>query len=283
MTVLITGATGQLGRDLAAHCRALGDRVVALSRAELDITDNAAVALALADAAPQVVINCAAWTAVDACEAEPDRAGLVNSTAVEYLGDACALEGSRLIQVSTDYVFDGTKTGPYLEADRPNPTSVYGRSKLGGEIAALARPGSVVVRTSWVCSAHANNMVATVMRLAGEFETLRFVDDQIGSPTLTVDLAVAIRNLVEAGAEGIFHCTNTGVVSWRGFAQAVLAAMGHDPARVLPIATSELDPPRPAARPANSVLANARYQELFDPLPGFETTLAKIVAERSGD
>jgi dTDP-4-dehydrorhamnose reductase len=161
--------------------------------------------------------------------------------------------------VSTDYVFDGTKDGPYVEWDDPRPLSVYGRSKLAGEreVAALA-PGSTIVRTSWVCGLRGSNMVRTVLRLAAEPDrALAFVDDQRGCPTFTADLAVAVRRLTVGRFAGTYHVTNAGPVSWFEFVGDVLEAAGHDRSRVRPITTAELDPPRPAPRPANSVLDNA--------------------------
>ena len=228
---------------------------------------------ALDAAEPDVVINCAAWTAVDACEDDPDRAQSINGEVVGVLAEACAARGAHLIQVSTDYVFDGAKDGAYSETDTPNPQSVYGKSKLLGE--RLAGPDAAVVRTSWVYSRHGGNMVATICRLAGEHDTLSFVDDQRGHPTHTADLAGALLQLASRRSTGIWHCTNSGAVSWFEFAQAVLEAAGQDPSRVLPISTAQM--PRPAPRPANSVLANTRYDAAFAPLPDFRDGLEHVV------
>ncbi|HET8618203.1 MAG TPA: dTDP-4-dehydrorhamnose reductase, partial [Acidimicrobiales bacterium] len=258
MRVLITGAGGQLGRDLHLHCEAQGDEVTAGTHATLDVGDRDAVYQAITSLRPDVVLHAGAYTAVDACETELDTAYRVNALGTRWVADASRRVGAYLCYVSTDYVFDGTKLGPYLEWDRTNPQSVYGASKLGGEheVAAHA-PGASVVRTSWVCGEHgANNMVKTVLRLADRPE-LAFVDDQRGCPSFTADLAVGIRRLAAARMPGTFHMTNQGDVSWYEFVRAVLASAGHDPAKVRPIKTEELDPPRPAPRPANSVLDNA--------------------------
>jgi len=272
--ILITGGGGQLATDLEAAAEACEHDVLSLSRTELDITDRAAVAKAVAAISPSNVINCAAWTAVDACESDPKRADLVNGEAVGYLADACRMNEAHLVQVSTDYVFDGNKVAAYVEDDVVNPQSSYGRSKLLGE--QRAGQGAAIVRTSWVYSAHGGNMVETICRLAAQHDTLRFVSDQIGHPTHTADLARALLNIAEDRQAGVWHCTNAGAVSWHEFAQAVLESIGQDPSRVQPVTTAELQPPRPAPRPANSVLGNERYNTLYSPLPDFREQLATI-------
>jgi dTDP-4-dehydrorhamnose reductase len=258
MRVLVTGAGGQLGHDVVTTCRAAGDDVVGVDHAALDVADRDAVLAAILTIAPDAVVHAAAWTAVDACESDPDRAWAVNALAVRWVAEACRRTGAHLVHVSTDYVFDGTKTEPYVEWDTPNPQSAYGRSKLGGEHEALgAGIGATVVRTSWVCGEHGSNMVRTIMRLAAERPELAFVDDQVGHPSFCADLAPVLRRLAVDRRPGIHHVTNQGAVSWFGFAREVVAAMGKDPEMVRPISTADLDPPRPAPRPANSVLDNA--------------------------
>jgi len=277
--VLITGAGGQLGRDLQIHCEAQRDEVVAGTHATLDVGDRDAVYQAVTTVRPDVVLHVAAYTAVDACEGDPDTAYRVNALGTRWVADASRRVGAHLCYVSTDYVFDGTKDGPYVEWDRPNPQSVYGASKLGGEheVAAHA-PGAAVVRTSWVCGEYGGNMVKTVLRLADRPE-LAFVDDQQGNPSFTADLAVGIRRLAAARVPGMFHMTNQGEVTWYEFVRAILAAAGHDPAKVRPITTAELDPPRPAPRPANSVLDNAALRLAgFPLLPHHRESLARLVA-----
>lgn len=277
MKLMITGAAGQLGSDVVLASEALGHTTVGLDRSRLDIGDAGAVSALLESERPDAIINCAAWTAVDACEEDPDRAQAVNATAVESLVAAAAKVGAHVVQVSTDYVFDGTKAGPYIETDTPNPTSVYGRSKLAGEHAAA---GHTIARISWVCGEFGNNMVKTILRLAAEHDQLSFVDDQRGNPTFTADLAPKLIALAEARPGGVFHVTNQGSVSWFEFAQEVLRASGADPERVRPIATADLQPARPAQRPANSVLDNgALIAAGFGPLlRDFREPLAELVA-----
>jgi len=282
MKTMITGAAGQLGVDLVQHCLAVGDEVVSFDRAHLDITDREAVLAAIAAARPDAVINAAAYTAVDACETNVELAHAVNATAVGHLAEACAATGAHLVHVSTDYVFDGALDRPYREDDATNPPSVYGQSKLAGEFA--AGPGAAIARTSWVCGEHGNNMVKLVLRLAANpDQEFAFVDDQRGHPTFTADLAPALRTLAVDRRTGIHHLTNEGAVSWYEFVRDVLSAAGDDPGRVRPIATVDLDPPRPAPRPANSVLDNAVWRAAgFEPLRDFHLPLAELVAKLQG-
>jgi dTDP-4-dehydrorhamnose reductase len=258
MRVLITGGHGQLGREVALTWAGAGDDVVAVDRDVLDVTDRSAVRAAVSAVRPQVVLHAAAYTAVDACESDPDGAWSLNALAVRWVAEACDLVGAHLVTLSTDYVFDGTKVSPYHEWDAPNPQSMYGHTKRAGELEALALGArAAVVRTSWLCGRHGSNMVGTIMRLAGERPRLQFVDDQWGHPTFCSDLAPALRRVALERASGVWHLTNQGATSWYGFARAVLAAMGDDPDRVDPVSTADLMPPRPARRPANSVLDNA--------------------------
>jgi len=278
MKLLITGAAGQLGSDVVAHCLAVGDEVVAVDRATLDITDRRAVMEAVANVRPEAVINTAAYTAVDACETNIDHATLVNATAVRWIAEACDEVGAQLVHVSTDYVFDGTLDRPYREDDATNPLSVYGKTKLAGEIA--AGPGAAVARTSWVCGARGNNMVKLVLRLADGDSDLAFVDDQRGCPTFAADLAPALRRLALDGRTGIHHLTNQRAVSWYEFVGEILEEAGYDQGRVRPISTADLDPPRPAPRPANSVLDNAVWRAAGLPmLRDFRAPLAELIAE----
>ncbi|MGH9110851.1 MAG: dTDP-4-dehydrorhamnose reductase [Acidimicrobiales bacterium] len=278
MKILLTGAGGQLGRDLHLHCEARGDEVVAATHASLDVGDRDAVYQAVLSVRPDVVLHAGAWTAVDACEGDPDRAYRVNALGTRWIADASRRAGAYLCYMSTDYVFDGTKDGPYLEWDRTDPQSVYGASKLGGELEVAGHaPGSCVVRTSWVCGEHGKNMVKTVLGLADRPE-LAFVDDQRGCPSFTADLAVAVRSFAASRVPGLFHVTNQGAVSWYEFVRDILAAAGHDAAKVRPIATADLDPPRPAPRPANSVLDNAALRLAGLPLlPHYRDSLDQLV------
>jgi len=276
VNVLITGAAGQLGVDLT---RTFADHdVTGFDHRALDVSDRDQVHQTIASVQPDVVVHAAAWTAVDACESDPDRAMAVNALGTRYVQSACRVVGARLAYVSTDYVFDGTLDRPYHEWDETNPQSVYGRSKLGGE--REVDPGGLIIRTSWVCSSHGSNMVRTVLSLAGEHPTLRFVDDQHGNPTFTPDLAEGIRRLVVGRHSGTFHVTNQGATTWFGLARDVLAAAGLDPQRVEPISTTQLDPPRPAPRPPNSVLDNAALHLGGLPmLPDHHESLDRCVKE----
>ena len=280
MRVLITGAGGQLGTDLVAACTAAGDEVHAFDRAGLDIMSRSSVHNAITSLQPHAVVNCAAWTAVDACEADPDRALAANGMAVRWLAEASNRVGAHLVQVSTDYVFDGTLDRPYHEWDDTDPQSVYGITKLIGEQEALVLgPAATVVRTSWVCGVHGANMVKTIMRLADAHPQLSFVADQVGHPTFTHDLAPVLRRLALDRLSGVVHATNQTSCSWYQFATEVVAAMGQDPAMVQPIATADLQPPRPAPRPANSVLDNAVLRMAgFAPLRDFREPLRETVA-----
>jgi dTDP-4-dehydrorhamnose reductase len=274
--VLVTGAGGQIGREVVDACA--GDDLIAADRATLDVADRDAVLQAITSTAPDVIVHAGAWTAVDACESDPDRALRVNALGTRHVADGARRIGAWVCYLSTDYVFDGTKPEPYVEWDAPNPMSVYGRSKLGGE--SELDHGATIVRTSWVCGRHGSNMVKTILRLAGEHEKLTFVDDQRGQPSFADDLAPMIRRLAVERRPGIFHVTNQGAVSWFEFARAVLEVAGLDPARVRPIPTADLDPPRPAPRPANSVLDNAALRLGGLPLlPHYRQPLERLVRQ----
>jgi dTDP-4-dehydrorhamnose reductase len=283
MKVLVTGAGGQLGLDLVATCRAAGDEVVALAHADLDVADRDAVHAAVLAAVPDVVLHCGAWTAVDACESDPERAYAANALGPRHVAEAGGRVGAHLVHVSTDYVFDGTKPSPYVEWDATNPLSVYGRSKLGGELEVQRlAPSATIVRTSWVCGAGGSNMVRTVLRLldADPVRELSFVDDQHGCPSFTADLAPAIRRLAAARLPGTFHVTNQGATTWYGFVRAVVELAGGRADQVRPIGSAELDPPRPAPRPANSVLDNLGLRLAGEPaLAHWHEPLERLVKE----
>ena len=281
MKILITGAAGQLGHDLALHCRAIGDDVIETDRQRLDIGDRGAVHGAVSGLQPDVIVNAAAWTAVDACEGDRARALRVNALGPRWLHEASELCGAHLVQLSTDYVFDGTLDRPYHEWDLPNPPSTYGQSKLGGEIE--AGPDATIVRTSWVSGANGNNIVKTVLRLAAEHPSLKFVDDQHGCPTFTADLAPMVRRLAVERRSGVHHVTNQGAVSWYEFVRDVVSAAGHDPDMVEPISTADLQPPRPAPRPANSVLDNVALRESGIPLlRHYREPLSELIEQLTG-
>ena len=258
--LLITGASGQLGTDLVLSAQKSGHEVIAASHNDLDITDISQVGRVVGEANVDAIIHAAAWTAVDACESDSQKAMAVNRDGTANIVSVAREYGARVIYISTDYVFDGTKSTPYIESDLPNPQSVYGASKLAGE-QQIDLTTDQIVRISWVCGEHGANMVKTILRLAASNPTLTFVDDQIGSPTFTSDAAPAIVELATSDSAGIWHLTNQGSTSWFGFARDVLSAAGQDPNRVIATTTELLQPARPAKRPANSVLDNARMRQ----------------------
>ncbi len=274
LRLLVTGAQGQLGRELLLRGQRQGFAVTGLGRAELDIADAAAVERAVAAAAPQIVVNAAAYTAVDLAESEPERAFAINADGPRHLARACAAHGLPLIHVSTDYVFDGTKSGGYREDDPVAPLNVYGASKEAGERAVREELAAhLILRTSWVYGAHGRNFVLTMLQLADKQDLLKVVGDQHGCPTSAADLAEAILVLSRragSGDEGwgTFHFAGAGVTSWHGFAVAVMelcrSAGGAAP-RVVPITTAEF--PRPARRPASSVLDCARIGAVHGIVP----------------
>jgi dTDP-4-dehydrorhamnose reductase len=258
---VVTGAGGQLGTDVVDVLRVYRADVLAYDHAGLDVTDPEAVDGMLLGAAPDVVINCAAYTDVDAAETNEGAARRLNTVAPGLLARWCAGHRARLIHVSTDYVFNGEADSPYDEDTPTDPKTAYGRTKASGERAvALAGGDCHVVRTAWVYGATGRNFVKTIARLAKERETLDVVDDQLGSPTWSLHLARALVALSVADVRpGIWHCTGAGQATWCGFARAVLAELGMDPARVN--ATTSEAFPRPAARPSYSVLSDARWRE----------------------
>ncbi|MFC9787700.1 dTDP-4-dehydrorhamnose reductase [Rhodococcus sp. NPDC127528] len=256
--ILVTGAGGQLGTQLLGRGGAAGFDLIGLTSAELDITDAAAVGDAVEPGA--VVLNCAAYTAVDAAESDEATAHRVNVDGARYLARACARRGARLIHVSTDYVFAGDADVPY-EPDAPTgPRTAYGRTKLAGERAVFeAFPSAVVVRTAWVYAGAGSDFVATMLRLQRERDTVDVVDDQVGSPTYAGDLAAGLLELAgrEDAPGGVLHATNSGQASWFDLARAVFSGVGADPARVRPCSSAQF--PRPAPRPAYSVLSPASW------------------------
>lgn len=253
MRVLVTGAGGQVGSEVAAHL--LHHDTVSLDRTQLDVADRTQVEHAVGSILPDAVVNCAAWTDVDGCESDVERAYRVNALAVRYLAVACSRIGAHLVHVSTDYIFSGDKVGPYFEWDRPDPRSVYGASKLGGELELVAHAGSwAVARTSWVFGRRGRNFVDTILGRARQGGPLRVVTDQHGCPTYAPDLAGMLARLATGRHQGTFHVTNQGACTWHELARAALDLAGLDPATVGETTSDTLD--RPAPRPANSVLAD---------------------------
>lgn len=272
--IVITGPTGQLG---TAFGRLLGDREVRnLSEDELDFQNLDAIPAALAAIGPSIVINCAAYTAVDAAEEDEETARIVNATAVGVLAKASADLGARFVTFSTDYVFDGTKAGGYVESDATHPMSAYGRTKLEGEQLAVANhPGALIVRTSWLLSGTHANFASTMIKLIGK-GPVKVVDDQRGRPTLADDLARVTLDAIDRKASGVVHLANEGVTTWFGLAREIAAIAGLDPERVTPCTTAEF--PRPAPRPADSVLDSERIEALgIGPMPPYQPGLESAV------
>lgn len=263
MKLLLTGAGGMLGTDLQNELAARGEEFVALRRSDLDITDSRLVRAAVADHRPDVIVNCAAYTRVDQAEAEEAVANAINGSAVELLASAANEAGALLVQISTDFVFDGSKREPYEINDPTNPLSAYGRSKLLGEVAARHAERHLIVRTSWLFGVHGPNFVEAIRRQIGKgTDPLRVVADQRGRPTYTPHLARAIVRLVLQSATGIAHYADAGECSWYDFACAIAEGSG---VTVKPVSTEEF--PRPARRPAYSVLSTERYERLTGVTP----------------
>lgn len=266
MKILVTGANGQLGKcfaDLAAGADGAGEEWYLLGREHFALDQYAMVEEVLRQLRPDWVINAAAYTAVDKAESEPTVAMLMNGEAVGHLAAVCARLGIGLVHVSTDYVFDGNGTRPYLPVDPVGPTGVYGKSKLLGEQLVLERhPQAVIVRTSWVYSQHGHNFVKTMLRLMAERSELNVVNDQVGCPTYAPDLAAALLQVCRTAAAppGVYHFCNEGAISWFDFATAI-ATITNTSCVVHPIATSQY--PTPAARPSYSVLDTTSFSHAF--------------------
>ncbi len=280
MRVLVAGAAGQLGRALAATAPA-GIELLAPDEASFDILDEGRVDSTVMAARPALVVNAAAYTAVDRAESEPERAQAVNARAAGRLAAAAAAAGARFVQVSTDFVFDGTLGRPYRPDDAPNPLSVYGRSKLAGERAvAAAHAGALIVRTAWVHAAGGQNFVATMLRLMRERDAVSVVADQMGTPTHAASLARAIWALDAAGATGIHHWTDAGVASWYDLAlacqeEALAIGLLDRAVPVIPISTA--DYPTPARRPGIAVLDKSATWALTGPADHWRVELRRML------
>ncbi len=289
MKILITGRNGQVGWELQRALAPLG-QIAALDRAQLDLADPDSIRQAVRHAGPDLIVNAGAYTAVDKAEQEPDLAMAVNGTAPGVLAEEARRLGAAIIHYSTDYVFDGRKNAPYEEIDAPNPQGVYGASKLAGEkaVAAVGAP-HLTLRTSWVYGLRGKNFLLTMLRLAGERDELRVVDDQIGAPTWSRMIAEATAAIVAQGHAhggiarlladrgGLYHLTAGGQTSWFGFASAIVAHAPKQP-RMTPITTAEY--PLPAKRPAYSVMSSARLERAFGiALPDWRAALALCMQE----
>ena len=289
MRILVTGANGQVGWELSRRGARKGFDILAFDRAALDITDSSAANREVSKSGASVVVNAAAYTAVDQAESEPELAFAVNRDGPAYLASACAEVGIPLVHISTDFVFDGQKQGPYLETDQVSPLSIYGKSKASGEIAVRERLRQhIILRTSWVYGAHGDNFVKTMLRLGREKEVVRVVADQAGCPTSAVDIVETILTIISRGWQsrqvpwGTYHYCGEGVTSWYGFAEAIFAVAAAYVAlkvrRVEPITTA--DYPTPAKRPANSVLDCSLVKKSFGIVPkSWNKSLATMVQQ----
>ena len=285
MRVLVTGANGQLGSELVElYAARFGDEVLGVDLPDVDITSESSVAAVFDSFSPDVVINCAAWTAVDAAEENEAGALAVNGEGPRVLARACSTVDAWLVQISTDYVFSGKATSPYAEDATPDPRSAYGRTKLAGEVAVREElpDRHYIVRTAWLYGHQGTNFVKTMLRLEKERETIDVVDDQVGQPTYAADLAAQIAVLLDARpSAGTFHGTNSGEVSWHGFTQEIFRLIGADPARVIAVTSEQFV--RPAPRPAYSVLGHRRWTEVgLSEMRDWREAIAEAMQRRFG-
>ena len=278
MRILLTGRNGQVGWELERALAPLGE-VIALDRARLDLSDAAAIQRVVRDTRPEIIVNAAAYTAVDRAESESALASTVNAVAPSVFAEEARRSGALLVHYSTDYVFDGEKSTPYVEEDATHPLNVYGRTKLEGE-RAIEGSGCrhLILRTAWVYGPRGHNFLRTVLRLARERSELRMVDDQIGAPTSAAAIARATAEMLRrAGPEGLFHMTASGEVSWRGFAEAIVAS-NHLQVRVVGIASQ--DYPAAARRPRYSLLDNGKLRSAYGlALGSWQHQLDEVIAQ----
>ena len=288
--VLILGAQGQLGIELQKAFKSAGE-VVALGRESCDLANPETIRRAIAEVNPAIVLNAAAYTAVDRAESEPDLAMRVNGEAPGVLAEEARKIETLLVHYSTDYVFDGLKQGPWVEEDPVNPLNEYGRTKLAGE-RNIAEVGGryLIFRTSWVYSPHGNNFLKTMLRLGRERDQLRVVNDQIGAPTTAAALARATRKVIDSGFtdgdSGVYHMTCASQASWCGFAQEIFRRAQAPEGKSWPVVTGipDTEYPTPAKRPKNSVLSNAKLQTRFGvALPKWEDALGETLTEMGAD
>ena len=279
---MVTGANGQLGNELQLLAAGFADyRLLFVTKEELNIAHASTLEKYFSEHTIDFCINCAAYTAVDKAEAEPENAFLINATAVATLATVCKKNNTQLIHISTDYVFDGTANQPYKETDKTNPVSVYGKSKLQGEELAMQHaPSTIIIRTAWLYSSFKANFVKTMLRLMKEKESINVVSDQFGCPTYAADLAAAIMQIITSNQSnknpGIYHYSNAGITNWYEFAVAIKKITGSS-CLVNPITTAEY--PTAAKRPAYSVLDSTKIKETFGiPILIWENSLEKCLA-----
>jgi len=283
MKVLVTGADGQLGYELKRSCPQYIS-LIETDQESLDITDSTAIAAAFEEYAPDWLVNAAAYTAVDKAESDQEAAEAINAKAAGLLASACVTHSARMVQISTDFVFDGLQSTPYAPEDRPRPLSVYGATKLAGEqVVSETLPDALIIRTSWLYSAHGSNFVKSMLNLMQSRDELGIVCDQIGSPTWAATLANATWQLIEKGASGIFHCSDNGIASWYDFAvaiqeEAVATGLLKQEIPVRPIRTRQY--PTPARRPAYSVLDKQQTESQIGVIfPYWRVSLRNMLAQ----
>ncbi len=282
MKILVTGSNGQLGTELVnRYSDRPNDELFVGDLPDIDITSELSIASTFASIAPDVVINCAAWTAVDAAEEKESSAFTVNAEGPAILATYCARVGARLVQISTDYVFGGDATEPYREDSQPGPITAYGRTKLAGEnfVRELLPANHLVIRTAWLYSPTGRNFVKTIIKAQRDRETLSVVTDQIGQPTSASDLADQIVTLLDTySGSGIFHGTNSGVTSWYEFARAIMSEIGEDPDRILPTDSSSYV--QLAPRPAYSVLGHQGWAAVgMEPMRDWRVALHEAIPD----
>jgi dTDP-4-dehydrorhamnose reductase len=282
MKILVTGSNGQLGTELVnRYSDRPNDELFVGDLPDIDITSELSIASTFASIAPDIVINCAAWTAVDAAEEKESSAFTVNAEGPAILATYCARAGARLVQISTDYVFEGDASEPYREDSQPGPITAYGRTKLAGEnfVRELLPDNHLVIRTAWLYSPTGHNFVKTIVKAQRDRETLSVVTDQIGQPTSASDLADQIVTLLDTySGSGIFHGTNSGVTSWFEFARAIMTEIGEDPERILPTDSSSYV--QLAPRPAYSVLGHHGWAAVgMDPMRDWRVALHEAIPD----
>lgn len=281
MNILITGCNGQLGNEIQLLQAQYAQHTwLNTDVNELDITDKAAIERFVEENEIGGIVNCAAYTAVDKAESDPQLARKLNADAPAYLAEAVAKRGGWMVQVSTDYVFNGTKHTPYVETDEPCPNSIYGQTKLEGEQAVSKLcPNTMIIRTAWLYSEFGNNFVKTMIRLGREREQLGVIFDQVGTPTYAHDLATAIMTAIDKGIKpGVYHFSNEGVTSWYDFTKSIHRLAGINTCQVSPLHTAEY--PTPACRPAYSVLDKTKIKAAYGiEIPHWEESLAKCIAK----
>lgn len=279
MKVLVTGVKGQLGYDVVRELEKRGHEAVGVDIEEMDITKEDEVSRVMKSAAPDAVIHCSAYTAVDRAEEEPETCRRVNADGTANIAAMCAEMGCKLLYLSTDYIFSGDGERPWEPDDEPSPLNVYGQMKYEGEQAVKAKLDKYfIVRISWVFGINGNNFIKTMLRLGKENGAVKVVSDQIGSPTYTADLAVLLTDMIESEAYGEYHATNEGLCSWYEFAKEIFRAAGMNDVTVTPVSTGEF--PAKAKRPLNSRMSKEKLVENgFRKLPPWQDAVARYIRE----